>query len=67
MFMYRTKEEELKSKGYLLKTFDADERVAKEFAELKKKSGCFVVFAEYSTRIRGYHHYAVWFKRKISK
>ena len=64
MMMTRAKEEELADKDYMLKTFGADETGAREFAAQKKAEGCFVRFAEYATRVRGFHHYGVWYKYK---
>lgn len=64
MMMTRAREEELQDKDYNLQTFGSDERKAREFAAEKKASGYFVRFAEYATRIRGFHHYAVWYKAK---
>ena len=64
MMMTRAKEEELVDKDYSLKTFGADETSAREFAAQKKAEGYYVRFAEYATRIRGFHHYGVWYKSK---
>lgn len=64
MMMSRAREEELQDRDYCLKTFGADETKAREFVDKKKAEGYFVRFAEYATRIRGFHHYGVWYKAK---
>ena len=64
MMMNKRKEEALIDRDYSLRTFGSNETAAREFAKQKKDAGYFVTFAEYATRIRGFHHYAVWYKAK---
>ena len=56
-------ERELETKGYMLKICDSESE-AREKVRWYHENGYRARFAEYSTRIAGWHHYAVWYKAK---
>lgn len=59
------RETELKSKGYTYNTgYGMDDKAAKQRAAELRQIGYRATVVEYTTSVKGLHHYSVWSKRR---